>query len=152
MLTRRLEEARRAFVSRDAEASRQAHQARSDERHRSGEGRYVKSVIYGGLDGIITTFAVVAGVEGASLAPGVILILGGANLLADGLSMAIGDFLSTRSEQEYARAERRREDWEVEHYPEGEKQELVELYTAKGLPESDARRSRRLLAPSPGVG
>jgi len=149
MLTRKLDEARQAFASNDAAASRQAHQTRSREEHRSGEGQYVKSIIYGGLDGIITTFAVVAGVEGASLSPGVVMILGGANLLADGLSMAIGDFLSTRSEQEYNRAERRREAWEVEHYPEGEKQELIELYTAKGIPEADAHVMVEALAKHP---
>jgi VIT1/CCC1 family predicted Fe2+/Mn2+ transporter len=66
------------------------------------------------------------------------LILGSANLVADGISMAIGDFLSTRSEQEYAKAERQREAWEVEHYPEGEKRELVEIYKAKGLAEAEA--------------
>jgi VIT1/CCC1 family predicted Fe2+/Mn2+ transporter len=53
--------------------------------------------------------------------------------------MAIGDYLSTRSEQEYHRAERQREQWEVEHYPEGEMREMVELYTAKGMSEEDAQ-------------
>ena len=77
--------------------------------------------MYGGLDGIITTFAVVAGVAGASLSSGVVLILGFANLIADGLSMAIGDYLSTKAENEYNKAERAREKWEVENYPEGEK-------------------------------
>lgn len=137
MLTRNLDKAREAFLSGDPETSRKAHDSAS-ERHLSTQGQYVKSVIYGGLDGIITTFAVVAGVEGAALSPGVVLILGSANLLADGLSMAIGDFLSTRSEQEYARAERQREAWEVAHYPKGEKKELIEIYKAKGLTEEDA--------------
>lgn len=63
--------------------------------------RYLKSFIYGGLDGIITTFAVVAGVAGASLSAGIVLILGFANLFADGISMAVGDYLSTKSEREY---------------------------------------------------
>lgn len=64
-------------------------------------GTYLKSVVYGGLDGIITTFAVVAGVAGASLSSTVVLILGFANLLADGISMAMGDYLSSKSEREY---------------------------------------------------
>jgi VIT1/CCC1 family predicted Fe2+/Mn2+ transporter len=137
MLTRNLDKAREAFSEKKPEVSRQAHDA-SGEHHLQAQGQYVKSVIYGGLDGMITTFAVVAGVEGASLSPGVILILGTANLLADGLSMAIGDFLSTRSEQEYAKAERQREAWEVSNYPQGEKRELVEIYKAKGLSETDS--------------
>jgi VIT1/CCC1 family predicted Fe2+/Mn2+ transporter len=137
MLTRNLDKAREAFLSGDRDSSRRAHES-AGEHHLQEQGQYVKSVIYGGLDGIITTFAVVAGVEGAALSPAIVLILGSANLVADGISMAIGDFLSTRSEQEYAKAERQREAWEVEHYPEGEKRELVEIYKAKGLAEAEA--------------
>ncbi len=54
--------------------------------------RYIKSIVYGGMDGIITTFAIVAGVAGASLASSIVLILGFANLIADGISMATGDY------------------------------------------------------------
>ena len=68
---------------------------------RSRGGKHIKSLVYGGLDGIITTFAVVSGVAGASLAVRVVIILGSANLLADGISMAVGDYLSTKSENEY---------------------------------------------------
>jgi VIT1/CCC1 family predicted Fe2+/Mn2+ transporter len=53
--------------------------------------------------------------------------------------MAIGDYLSTKSEREYHKAERERESWEVKNYPEGEKQELIEIYKDKGLPEKDAK-------------
>lgn len=112
---------------------RQAHDAEGIEPHKNNHGQYIKSMIYGGLDGIITTFAVVAGVAGASLSAGIVLILGFANLIADGLSMAIGDFLSTRAENEYKHTEREREIWEVENYPDGEKKELVEFYESKGI-------------------
>ena len=67
---------------------------------KNGNGTFIKSVVYGGLDGIITTFAVVAGVTGAALSPGIVLILGFANLLADGVSMAAGDYLSTKAKNE----------------------------------------------------
>jgi len=145
MLSRKIDEARKAFQKGDSEASRRAHSAKMAEAagpvegHTQGRGKYVKSIVYGGLDGIITTFAVVAGVAGASLSAGVVLILGFANLIADGLSMAVGDYLSTKSENEYNAMERKREEWEVDHYPEGEKQEMLELYTAKGMIEEDAR-------------
>ncbi len=138
MESRRLQDARGAFLAKDAEESKRVHQQHLPERHRQAHGRYIKSFVYGGLDGIITTFAVVAGVAGASLSPGVVLILGFANLVADGLSMAIGDFLSTKAENEYNAAERERENWEIENYPEGEKEEMIELYTEKGLSKEDA--------------
>lgn len=139
-LSRSLQQARQAYRDNDAAASAAAHASRATEQHRHEQGRYIKSAVYGGLDGIVTTFAVVAGVAGAALSSGVVLILGFANLLADGLSMAIGDYLSTRAEQQYEAAERQREQWEVEHYPEGEKRELIELYVDKGMPEADAEK------------
>lgn len=145
-LSRDLQKAREAYHKGDVLASIAAHTAQAAEEHQHEQGQYIKSAVYGGLDGIVTTFAVVAGVAGASLSAGIVLILGFANLLADGLSMAIGDYLSTKSEQEYHRAERERERWEVEHYPEGEKQELVELYTAKGLSKIDAETIVEILA------
>ena len=68
---------------------------------------YLRDFVYGGIDGAITTFAVVAGVAGAELAATVVIILGGANLLADGFSMAVGNCLGSRAEpQERDRARR----------------------------------------------
>lgn len=61
------------------------------------EGRLMKAAVLGANDGIITTFAVVAGVVGAGLAVKTILILGIANMFADGLSMSLSDFLGERS-------------------------------------------------------
>ena len=151
MLTRRLDEAREAYRKNDKDAPRAAHVAHdaardsaktgpgsAEESHRNEQGKYLKSVIYGGLDGTITTFAAVAGVAGANLSPGVVLIMGFANLIADGLSMSIGDYLSSKSEAEYQAAERKREAWEVAHFPEGEKEELREIYQARGMAASDA--------------
>ena len=141
-----MEKALYAFRRRDADESKRVHMQAAGEEHRKGQGQFIKSVIYGGLDGIITTFAVVAGVAGASLAPSIVLILGFANLIADGISMAIGDYLSTRAEQEYEASERAREEWEVENYPEGEKRELVELYVDKGVAQEDAEAAVSILS------
>lgn len=151
-ISRDLAKAREAYQRGDVEASAAAHAAGArfaDEKHQRETGQYIKSAVYGGLDGIVTTFAVVAGVTGASLSAGVVLILGFANLIADGLSMAIGDYISTKSEQEHERSERQREEWEIEHYPEGEKRELVELYVEKGMSEDDARTVVDILARHP---
>lgn len=138
MFSRNLEKARDAFKMKSLEELRISHDAQGTEPHKNDKGQYIKSMIYGGLDGIITTFAVVAGVAGASLSSGIVLILGFANLIADGLSMAIGDYLSTKAENEYNKTERARELWEVENYPEGEKKELVEFYVSKGLEDQEA--------------
>jgi VIT1/CCC1 family predicted Fe2+/Mn2+ transporter len=146
MLTRNLDKALAAYRNRDPGASKKAHNAEAREEHRREQGQFIKSLVYGGLDGIITTFAVVAGVAGAALQPSVVLILGFANLIADGLSMAIGDYLSTRAEQEYEAAERKREEWEVDNYPEGEKREMVELYMEKGLSQDQAEAMMAILS------
>ena len=105
---------------------------------RRDAGKYVKSLVFGGLDGIITTFAVVAASVGGSLSSDVILLMGFANLIADGLSMGFGDYLSSQAEVDYTKAEHRREKWELENYPEGEKREMVELYMKRGMTEEDA--------------
>ncbi len=140
MISRNLEKARNASRHNDLEASRKAHEdGGAPEEHQTGHGQYIKSFVYGGLDGIVTTFAVVAGVVGADLSARVVLILGVANLIADGISMAFGDYLSTKAENEYAAAERVRETWEVQNYPDGEKREMIELYTEKGISPEDAK-------------
>lgn len=61
--------------------------------------KYLPEFIYGAIDGVVTTFAIVAGVVGAGLNPGIVLILGISNVLADGFSMASSNFLSARAEQ-----------------------------------------------------
>ena len=144
MIIRNLEKARDAFNNKSNEASIIAHDWKNEPHN--DQGKYIKSLIYGGLDGIITTFAVVAGVAGASLNIGVVLILGFANLIADGLSMAIGDYLSTKAENEYQQIERERETWEVENYPEGEKKEMIEIYISKGMNEEDANEIVEILS------
>ena len=144
-ISKRLEEARQAYAAGNAAASAQAHStakiaAAAREEHGPASSQYIGNLVYGGLDGIITTFAVVSGVAGAQLASGIVLILGLANLFGDGFSMAIGAYLSSKSEKEYYNRERQREAWEVEHFPEGEKQELLELYRAQGYPDEDAQK------------
>lgn len=64
--------------------------------------KYLAEFVYGGLDGAITTFAIVAGAMGAGLGATIILVLGFANLFADGFSMAASNYLSTKSERELA--------------------------------------------------
>jgi VIT1/CCC1 family predicted Fe2+/Mn2+ transporter len=67
---------------------------------RAFAGHYIRDIVYAANDGIVTTFAVVAGAQGAGLGRAVVLALGFANLAADGLSMAVGNYLGIKSERE----------------------------------------------------
>jgi VIT1/CCC1 family predicted Fe2+/Mn2+ transporter len=94
---------------------------------------YLRDWVYGGIDGTVTTFAIMAGVVGADLSSGVVVVLGVANLLADGFSMAAANFSSTKTEiEEYAQM-RRMEERHVELDPEGEREEVRQIFEAKGF-------------------
>ena len=89
--------------------------------------------IYGSIDGAVTTFAIVAGVMGAGLSPGIILILGFANLFADGFSMAVANFQASKARNEYIEMKRKQEEWEIDNLKEQEKDEIRDIYRKKGF-------------------
>lgn len=93
----------------------------------------IESFVYGATDGAVTTFAIVAGVIGASLSPSIIMILGMANLIADGFSMAVGNYLSVKTHNESIAKARKKEEWEIDNLIEEEKQEIRDIYEAKGF-------------------
>jgi VIT1/CCC1 family predicted Fe2+/Mn2+ transporter len=132
--------ARDAFKLADVEASRLYHDVKSanEDGHQS-EGGLIKPIIFGGLDGILTSFAIVAGAAGGKLSPQVVMILGFSNIFADALSMGVGEFLSSKANNEWILSERQREEWELENYPEGEMKEMIEIYEEKGMTPEDAR-------------
>ncbi|MCG8332532.1 MAG: VIT1/CCC1 transporter family protein [Chitinophagales bacterium] len=94
---------------------------------------YLGEFVYGGIDGSVTTFAVVAGSVGAGLDSAIIIILGFANLLADGFSMSVGAYLSSRSEHANYEKHQRVEYWEVDNMPEEEREEVRKIYREKGF-------------------
>ncbi len=100
---------------------------------------FLREIVYGGNDGIVTTFAVVAGFAGAGAAGAAViggiavLLFGLANLFADATSMALGAFLSARSEADIYRAARERELEEIQENPELERAEVYEILRTKGV-------------------
>eukprot|EP00611_Tribonema_gayanum_P010642 TRINITY_DN206_c8_g1_i1.p1 TRINITY_DN206_c8_g1~~TRINITY_DN206_c8_g1_i1.p1 ORF type:complete len:281 (-),score=66.11 TRINITY_DN206_c8_g1_i1:247-1089(-) len=132
---------RDAYNHGDAEASRLLHDARAGEPHEeahSEAGEYLKVMVFGGLDGILTSFAVVAGAAGGGLDWPVVLVLGFSNILADALSMGVGEYLSSQAHNEYVMAEKRREEWELKNHREGEIAEMVAIFTQRGMSQEDA--------------
>jgi len=104
------------------------------------EASYLRDWIYGGIDGAVTTFAIVSGVVGADLGTGIILILGAANVVADGFSMAASNYSGTKAENEEFDRIRAHEDFQIDHDPEGETREVREIYRTKGFDGDDLER------------
>lgn len=94
---------------------------------------YLGDGVLGAIDGGVTTFAVVSGVVGGGLTAGVALILGFANLLADGFSMAASNYQATKSTREHSDEVRRCEAEQIEEIPEGEREEIRQIYARKGF-------------------
>lgn len=147
----RILKARKAFKQKNLEETKKAHTKEAIEHSHHSEGAhgthgtYVGDFVYGAIDGSVTTFAVVSGVAGAALSSNIVIILGLANLFADGVSMAVGSYLSTKSEVEYIQQERKREEWEVDHYPEGEREEIKQIYKKKGFKGKDLDRAVEII-------
>lgn len=108
---------------------------------------YLKEIIYGGNDGIVTTFAVVAGFAGAQkigadpILPALtVLLFGIANLFSDGASMALGNFLSLRSEQDVYKSEKKKEIAEIRANKDMEKEETYEILVSRGFSHDHAKK------------
>jgi len=148
-----MENIQEAYKDKDRERSKLLHDEKrvnirvdsAAEHHKKG-GDYLKSIVYGGLDGIVTTFSIVCGVEGGSYPAALIIVLGFASLLANAISMGLGDALSSQAENKFVNSERSREAWEMENYPEGEIQEMIDIYAEKGYSLEDATTVVNILA------
>lgn len=117
-------------------------------KHRLARGpqhNYLRDWIYGGIDGSVTTFAVVSGVSGARLSSWIILVMGFANLFADGFSMAASNYLGTKAEHEDLERLEAVENRHIELAPEGEKEEVRQIFQQKGFAGEDLRRIVQLI-------
>lgn len=115
------------------------------EHHISAAAEFIKQIIYGGNDGIVTTFAVVAGfagagATGAATVGGIaVLLFGLANLFADGAAMGLGEFLSARSENDLYNEVRKKEALEIQNNPDMERLEAIEIMMDRGYSAEDAK-------------
>lgn len=97
------------------------------------EGSYLGDAVLGGIDGGITTFAIVAGSIGGGFSGVVIVVLGIANLLADGLSMAVSNYMGTQSRLEQVEQTREEEHRQIDQFPRGEREEIRQIFAQKGF-------------------
>lgn len=102
---------------------------------------YLRDWVYGGIDGAITTFAIVAGVVGAELSSRVVLILGIANVVADGFSMAASNYSGTKTELEEQAHLRAVEARHIQAAPDGEREEVRQIFRGKGFLGTDLERA-----------
>lgn len=119
-------------MSRKLEIEHHPHAIRERllEQHRP---RYLGDAVLGGIDGCVTTFAVVAGAVGGGFSTGVIVVLGFANLIADGFSMGVSNYLGTKSDLQAIDEIRRKERLHIEQVPHGEREEIRQIFASKGF-------------------
>ena len=119
--------------------------------HRDVTGGWLRAAVFGAMDGLVSNFALIAGVVGAGAAPRMVVVTGLAGLAAGACSMAAGEYVSVRSQSERTAAEIAVERREMERNPAGEEHELAMLYQARGLETGLARKLARQLSSDPEV-
>ncbi len=139
-----MKSARKAYEEKDKNLSIKVHE--HPESHKISKGKYSKAIVFGALDGIITTFALITASISADILTVQILILGLAQIFADGFSMGFGEYLSSEIERNYYNTEKKRERWECDNYLQGERDEMIDIYIKKGIDKDDAIQIVNLLS------
>ncbi|MBU0458363.1 VIT1/CCC1 transporter family protein [Patescibacteria group bacterium] len=132
-------------MSTPEELSRALKEHEESDYHGLWIWQYIQDIVFGGNDGIVTTFAVVAGTTGADLPHSVVIIMGIANLFADGISMGTGSYLAKRSERDNYERLRKEELFEMEDHPELEREEVRQMYRKKGFTGHDLERAVEII-------
>lgn len=112
---------------------------------------WLPDFVYGGMDGAVTTFAVVAGVAGAQLSTAIVLILGFANLFADGFSMAVGKYSSDRAERQRIQSVKKNLDREIHSDPEKAREDLEEVLHSRGFRGRDLSKTVDMMSANEAV-
>jgi VIT1/CCC1 family predicted Fe2+/Mn2+ transporter len=119
----------------------------ADARHRITAGGSLRAAVFGANDGLVSNLALIMGVAGGTLDPGIILLAGVAGLVAGAGSMAAGEWVSVQSQRELFERELNVERWELQQFPDDERRELELIYQAKGMDaEQAAALAERIMA------
>jgi len=151
-LSRDLEAARKAYKDGDVEASQMAHlaqrHAHSETKHHKKSGGVISSLVFGGLDGITTTFAVLVAAAAGHLPIWSLLIITLANLVGDAVGMAVGDYLGSVAEGELEEKQVSEEREKIRTQPEKQKAFMLKTYMDMGMSPDSARELVELLVES----
>lgn len=118
-------------------------------RHRDVTGGWLRPAVFGATDGLVSNFALIAGVAGGGAAPHTIVLTGLAGLVAGAFSMSTGEYISVASQTELTQAEIEIEKAELTRSPRDEEAELASMYMARGLDEPLAREVARQISADP---
>lgn len=143
-MTTASDSADKAHVAAGA-ASSEAH----DHQHRDVSGGWLRPAVFGAMDGLVTNVALIAGVSGGGGSPHALLLAGLAGLSAGAFSMAAGEFVSVSAQNELVASEVRKEQFELEHHPESERQELAAMFRQRGVEASLADEVARQVSAHP---
>jgi VIT1/CCC1 family predicted Fe2+/Mn2+ transporter len=130
-------------------AERPTPQAEIHHEHRDVTGGWLRPAVFGAMDGLVSNFALIAGVAGGGVASPTIVLAGLAGLAAGAFSMAAGEYTSVASQSELAQAEIALERREIAERPHSEQEELTQLYVARGVEPALARRVAAQLSADP---
>ena len=117
--------------------------------HSDVSGGWLRAATFGAMDGLVTNIALIAGVGGGGVSPHTVVLTGVAGLVAGAISMGIGEYTSVKTQNEQVSAELDKELRELRANPEGEAEELVATWTARGLPVNLAREVADVLKRNP---
>jgi VIT1/CCC1 family predicted Fe2+/Mn2+ transporter len=123
--------------------------SRIEHDHADVSGGWLRAATFGAMDGLVTNIALIAGVGGGGAGHRTIVLTGVAGLVAGAISMAIGEYTSVRTQNEQVDAELVKELRELRENPDGEAEELVGMWTARGLPVALARQVADVLKTNP---
>jgi VIT1/CCC1 family predicted Fe2+/Mn2+ transporter len=119
------------------------------EHHADVSGGWLRAATFGAMDGLVTNIALIAGVGGGGVSRHTLILTGVAGLVAGAISMGLGEYTSVRTQNDQVAAELDKELRELRLNPEGEADELVAVWTARGLPGPLARQVADVLKAHP---